>query len=74
MILEKELEENLVIGSSMQFGFELLVKEIEIFIVGKQFGFDSEFLVVFFGKGKLVVKIGLESDQCLLFGEEKVYV
>lgn len=69
----KELEEISAIGSSMQSGSKLLLKEREILTVGKQPSSDSEFSATLAGRGKSVEKTRPESDQCLPLHEEKAY-
>ncbi|KAI5254676.1 serine/threonine-protein kinase WNK3 isoform X2 [Manis pentadactyla] len=73
MTPEKKLEEISATESSMQSGYELLLKEREILPAGKQASSDNEFLATPAGRGKSVAKTGLESDQCLPLHEEKAY-
>nr|XP_012638177.1 serine/threonine-protein kinase WNK3 isoform X2 [Microcebus murinus] len=70
---EKELEDTSAMGSSMQSGSELLLKEREIVPPGKQPSSDSEFSASLAGSGKPVAKTGPESDQCLPLHEEQAY-
>ncbi|KAL2768694.1 serine/threonine-protein kinase WNK3 isoform 2 [Daubentonia madagascariensis] len=73
MTPEKELEETSAMGSSVQSGSELLLKEREILTAGKQPSSDSEFSASLAGSGKSVAKTGPESDQCLPLREEQAY-
>ncbi|XP_036866650.1 serine/threonine-protein kinase WNK3 [Manis javanica] len=73
MTPENKLEENSATESSMQSGYELLLKERKILTAGKQASSDNEFLATPAGRGKSVAKTGLESDQCLPLHEEKAY-
>ncbi|CAI9180467.1 unnamed protein product [Rangifer tarandus platyrhynchus] len=70
---EKELEENLATGSSMQSGSELL-KERELLTARKQPSSNSEFSAALPDRGKSVVKTGPEREKCLPLCEEKACV
>ncbi|ELV11987.1 Serine/threonine-protein kinase WNK3 [Tupaia chinensis] len=72
MTSEKELEETLPTGSSIQSGSKLLLKERNILTSRKQFSSASEFsAIVVADSGKSVAKTGPESDQCLPLDEEQ---
>lgn len=71
MTPEKELGENSATESSVHSGLELLLKEREILIAGKQPSSDSEFSATLAVRGKSVANTGPESGQCLPLREEK---
>ncbi|XP_043315246.1 serine/threonine-protein kinase WNK3 isoform X1 [Cervus canadensis] len=73
MTTEKELEENLATGSSMQSGSELL-KERELLTARKQPSSNSEFSATLPDRGKSVAKTGPEREKCLPLCEEKACV
>ena len=70
---EKELEENLATGSSMQSGSELL-KERELLTARKQPSSNSEFSAALPDRGKSVANTGPEREKCLPLCEEKACV
>lgn len=72
MTTEKELEENLATGSSMQSGSELL-KEREILTARKQPSSNSEFSAALPDRGKSVAKTGTEREKHLPLCEESLY-
>ncbi|XP_023563586.1 serine/threonine-protein kinase WNK3 [Octodon degus] len=67
---EKELEETSAMGSSMQSGSKLLLKEREILTSGKQLHSNSEFLANVAGNEKAVEKTSPENNQCLPLHEQ----
>ncbi|KAM9669326.1 serine/threonine-protein kinase WNK3 [Dama dama] len=73
MTTEKELEENLATGSSIQSGSELL-KERELLTARKQPSSNSEFSATLPDRGKSVAKTGPEREKCLPLCEEKACV
>ncbi|XP_075395305.1 serine/threonine-protein kinase WNK3 [Tenrec ecaudatus] len=68
---EKELKETSGTGNSMQSGSELLLKEKETLIIGKQPSSDSEVSAPLAASEKSVAKTGSESIQC---HEEQTYI
>ncbi|XP_004713177.1 serine/threonine-protein kinase WNK3 [Echinops telfairi] len=68
---EKELEETSGTENSIQSGSELLLKEKETLIIGKQPSSDSEVSASLAGCEKSVAKTGSERNQC---HEEQTYI